>query len=186
MGGNAADYKELSNEELVALFKNGEKKALDVLTERFFKPSAKTVGGAGWLDRDDLLQEGMFGFLYAVKNYSPEKNVPFGAYAYMCINDRIKTAVKKAKNGFLISDETALFENEASGVDVVGAVEDNELLGHVLNMCETRLSGVEKTVLFCKVSGLSYDEISQKLGISQKAVDNALQRARKKLKDIMA
>lgn len=186
MGGGAADYNELSDEKLVALFKEGDKKALDALTKRFFKPSSKNAGGAGWLDRDDLLQEGMFGFLYAVKNFSPEKNVPFGAYAHMCINDRIKTAVKKAKNGFLLNDDGTIGEGEASSLDVVGAVEDNELLGHVLNMCETRLSGVEKTVLFCKVSGLSYDEISTKLGISQKAVDNALQRARKKLKDIMS
>ena len=49
-------------------------------------------------------------------------------------------------------------------------------------MIELDLSEFEKNVLFCYLDGKSYNQISATLGSSQKAVDNALQRVRKKLK----
>ena len=47
---------------------------------------------------------------------------------------------------------------------------------------EWHISEFEKNVLFCYLDGKSYNQISATLGSSQKAVDNALQRVRKKLK----
>ena len=46
------------------------------------------------------------------------------------------------------------------------------------------LSGLELKVLYMYISGNSYSEISDKLNVTPKSVDNALQRIRKKLKEI--
>jgi RNA polymerase sporulation-specific sigma factor len=61
---------------------------------------------------------------------------------------------------------------------------DSENLSSVLSLCESVLSDVEKSVVYSQMSGLSYTETAEKLGLTPKAVDNALQRARKKLKNV--
>jgi RNA polymerase sporulation-specific sigma factor len=61
-----------------------------------------------------------------------------------------------------------------------------ERLNEVLEACEVSLSQVEKTVVFFRAGGMSYDEIGEKLGMSPKSVDNAVQRARRKLKEVFS
>ncbi len=183
--GNSSDYSVLSDEELVELSKGGNNEALDVLTLRFFNPSPVTTG-AGYLDGEDLSQEGMFGFISAVKSYSQDKGVPFSAYAHICINNRINSAIRKIKNDLVTVDESELNDASDFSNDVVVAVEDDEALHNVLKHCETCLSDIEKSVVFCRMSGLSYDETAVKLGVTQKTVDNALHRARNKLKEILS
>ena len=46
---------------------------------------------------------------------------------------------------------------------------------------KTLLSGLEQETLTLYLNGLSYEEMAQQLGCSTKAVDNALQRVRRKL-----
>lgn len=183
MSGKTVDYASLTDEELAELYSHGDKSALEELTLRFFKPTGK-ITSAGYLDSDDLMQEGMFGFLYAVENYSLSRGVPFAAYAHICMNSRINNAVRKIKNSFPSAPEQDALQS-VSDVDVAKELENNELLENVLAMCETHLSSLEKTVLFCHISGLSYKEIAEKLGITNKTVENALARARKKIKDII-
>ena len=45
------------------------------------------------------------------------------------------------------------------------------------------LSGLEQETLSLYLSGLSYEEIATQLNLSTKAVDNALQRVRRKLRE---
>ena len=47
-----------------------------------------------------------------------------------------------------------------------------------------RISALEKKVLFFHLGGMDYKAIAEALDISEKSVDNALQRVRKKLKSI--
>ena len=47
---------------------------------------------------------------------------------------------------------------------------------------DTRLSALEKQVLALFLDGNSYSAIAKRLNVSEKAVDNALQRVRAKLK----
>lgn len=48
---------------------------------------------------------------------------------------------------------------------------------------KTLLSGLEQETLTLYLSGLSYEEMAQRLHCSTKAVDNALQRVRRKLRN---
>jgi RNA polymerase sporulation-specific sigma factor len=47
---------------------------------------------------------------------------------------------------------------------------------------ERCLTETERNVIGCYMTGRSYGEIAQTLGISVKSVDNAMQRSRKKLR----
>jgi RNA polymerase sporulation-specific sigma factor len=58
---------------------------------------------------------------------------------------------------------------------------DKEQLNQVMHRLHALLSAREYEVLMLFASGLSYSKISQQLNISEKSVDNALQRARRKV-----
>lgn len=179
------DYINLSDEELLSLYKNGDELALNFLTLRYFKPHGEKFG-AGYLDGEDLFQEGMFGFLSAVKSYNGEKGIPFSAYARVCINNCIRNAVKKTQNDFLPVDVDASSVDECDAFSLQNSLESNEELKEVLFQCEKVLTDTEKTVVFYRMGGLSYDEIARKLGLPRKSVDNALMRARNKLKEVLS
>ena len=55
-----------------------------------------------------------------------------------------------------------------------------EQLDQLLLRLQSVLSKSEYDVLMLYGNGLSYKEIAEKLSVTEKAVDNALQRARKK------
>ena len=57
---------------------------------------------------------------------------------------------------------------------------DREQLGSMQSKLRALLSDREYQTLMLYASGLSYSAISQKLGITEKSVDNALQRVRRK------
>lgn len=137
----------------------------------------KNVG----IDDDDLFQEGVLGLLDAVRGYKEERG-RFQSFAEVCIANRMKTALAKASNGLsvaedydfeLITDESALTE------DYVILKERNEELYAKLG---TILSQKELNVFSLYLGGDSYKQISEKLSISVKAVDNSLARSRQKLK----
>ena len=56
-----------------------------------------------------------------------------------------------------------------------------EHLASVLEKLKSVLSNTEYDVLMLFGNGMSYREIAQKLSISEKSADNALQRARRKI-----
>lgn len=179
----ACFFESYTDEELVKLAQDGNSLALDTLARRFLSHKPKLYS-AGYLDADDLLQEGMISFLSAVRTYSSEKGVPFSAYATICMNNGITSAARKIKNDLQIDREVDLVTVNAEVKNPLDKIVDSEVLSSVISLCENVLSDVEKSVVYCQMSGLSYLETAEKLNLTSKAVDNALQRARKKLKSV--
>ena len=139
------------------------------------------VGG----DKDDLLQEGMLGLYFAVINYDEEKG-SFPAFVELCVLRQILDAVKRdsgAKNKPL-SNYVDIDEVRNVIVDSSNPLENllhKEYAAKVSKIIESNLTPLEKRVLMLFAEGFSYEDISEKLEKSYKAVDGALQRARKKL-----
>lgn len=184
-GESACVFDGLTDEELVLEVRRGNKKALNALAVRY--ADFKGCGAAGYLDGDDLHQEAMIGLLSAVRSYSPDKGVPFRAFAAICANNSITSARRRTKNDFPPTDDT----DEPAGTvpssgNPLDSIVAKERFSTLLCACESVLSDVEKSAVFCRMSGLSYEETGEKLGLSAKAVDNAIQRARRKLKDAIA
>lgn len=171
---------EYSNEELVSLAQRGETFALALLTKRFLKIN-RVRYPAGYLEIDDLNQEGMLGFLSAVRTYSPDKGASFETYASRCINNRIKSVAGRTLKK--TADEEPITDTASSGlVNPLDAVYENERLGELVDVITAELSERERKVLGMYIIGFSACEIAGNLGINQKSVDNALQRAKRKLK----
>lgn len=173
------EYSDLSNEELVILAQKGESTALAFLARRFLKIN-RAKYPAGYLEIEDLNQEGMLGFLSAVRTYSPDKEASFDTYASKCINNRIKSVagrtIKKASEKFVV-------DNQASDrYNPLTAVSENERIDELIEILSSMLSEKEKKVFVMYISGFKPADIAKNLGLCEKSIDNALQRAKRKLK----
>ena len=94
------DISQLSDAELLSLVAAGDAAAEEALAERYsrlVRICARPLFLAGG-DSEDLIQEGMLGLLSAIRQYDPASNVPFKAYAEVCISNRIYSAIKSASS----------------------------------------------------------------------------------------
>ena len=179
----------LTDEELARLASNGDDAAMALLIAKIMpvaKAKASKHGGPR-LSSEDLVQEGMLGFLDAVKSFRPEKGVPFKAYAETCINNHIISAVRASlnnKNAALtnavsIDDESSDILSRSSDPAVIFADKHGSEL---LKIISDDLSEFERQVIELRLLDQSYAQIAALLNCSEKAVDNALQRIRKKIR----
>ena len=174
----------------------GDSKAEEALLERYarsvrmFARPYVLAGG----DTEDLIQEGMMGLLSAIRSFDAAGNVPFKSYAELCIRNRIRSAVKSASRrkhlplnsgvplDDLLSEESMpeaflSFDRRTTEDQVLDKENEQELQSAFAK----HLSVLEQTVLSLYLSGLSYSEMAAKTGKTEKSMDNAVQRIRRKL-----
>lgn len=189
-------YKQ-TDEMLASLAKEGSDEALTSLIQRYVPLvilRARTYAKSG-LDEDDLFQEGMIALLKAVRNYRNDYEGSFKTFAVVCINNKLNSAITahmRDKNapmrGYLsLSDSDVLEEQVADSSirnDPEFLVIQNEETDARNRCIENLLSKFERQVLMLYLSSYSYEEMARHLGSSTKAVDNALQRVRRKLRNV--
>lgn len=176
--------------ELVALAKAGDKKARNELSERYMLLAQEKAKGylSSGLEFDDLVQEAMFGFLSALGTYEEDKPASFRTYVNTCMENRILNAIKYTKmkkriplNGYVsLEDSDAESGSTASNPEMMYILKANLL--NLLERAENELSDYENEVFKLHFSDHSYEEIAEITNTSVKSVDNAMQRARKKLR----
>ena len=174
---------DLSDEELAVLAHDKNEEAFTRLVSRcsgMLKAlSAKYCTGS-W-DPEDLLQEGLLGLLSAVQTYRPETEVSFRTYAYACAHNRMISALRRRGiEAEPLCEEDELVSDSDNDDPAFLLVRHEELL-HLRERLRAGLSTLEYRVLMAHLSGYSYREIAKQLGITEKAVDNARQRLRRKL-----
>lgn len=164
----------------------------DSLEEIFavFKPKIREMSVKYFLagaDRDDVIQEAMIALFGAVRSYNPEKNDNFYAFAVNCIDLRMKSAVKKSLrkkhsplNQSLSIDEQPELGNSDIYSDPEEEYINNESYSLINEKLKSILSPYEQTVVSLLSVGMKISEISSILGKTNKSVDNAIQRIRKK------
>ena len=182
-----------SDIRLVESYNSGNSGAFTVLTDRYLKliRSITLKYKISGLESEDLTQEGLLGLLSAVKTYNSEKGASFKTYAGICINRRIITLLERSGNNKskALNDYVSLYDTEIEesvlekGVNPEENFIGKESLMSLKKSISECLSDKEKRVLDLYLAGESYDNIASGLEISQKAVDNALQRIRRKLKN---
>lgn len=200
---NDMKQRQWTDEEMIELIHQGNHEMTDYLMEKYknlVKKKAKAMYLLGG-DTEDLIQEGMIGLFKAIRDYQPEKGYYFYYFAEMCISRQIYSAIRAAGrqkhqplNTYVSlqsvldnGEETREFQ-EMLGTEirtpeeVVLGKEKLELLAATI---DERLSSMEREVLALYVSGVSYKEIALLLGKKEKSIDNALQRTKGKLADIL-
>jgi len=179
-------------DKLIFKAQQGDQVALTEIVEEY-KAKVKGIARGYFLfdgDLDDLSQEGMIGLFKAINSFDENKSCNFNAFALMCINREIINCIKKnnTDKNKVLSHSVSL-EGVDEGLFAVTSPEtiviDREANVQLMHLIDKHLSKLERQVVLTFIKGFSYGEIGEKLGISSKAVDNALQRARQKLSKIL-
>ncbi len=180
----APDYRDFSDESLVELARSENEEAFARLISRYsamLHRLAAQYSETSALDTEDLAQEGLLGLLSAVRTYRPD-GAAFGTFACACMRNRMLTALRRAQGIPPVLEDTEEPAAETPSADDPAALlvrrEELEALREHLRSALTEL---EYQVLTRYLAAYSYEEIARSLSVSRKAVDNALQRLRRKL-----
>ncbi len=199
------DYKDLNDKEILSYIYENDEVSKEIIFEKY-DPLIKTLANKMSItcknvgvDINDLIQEGMIGLNQAINTYKDNKDTSFYTYAKTCIERRMISLIvstKRLKHKHL---------NEAIAIDVSEGDESNpfefllkddknnpedlliqeEKKEKLLKKINDELTDYEYRVFSMKVDGFNYKEIAEVLDVSPKAVDNALQRIKKKVQKIV-
>ena len=191
-------FEELPDQTLQEMAVGGDRAAEETLILRYsraVRSCARPLFLAGG-DSEDLMQEGLIGFLSAMREFDPEAGAAFRTYAELCVRRRVISAAKSASrlkhtplNNGVSLEEILSDENQRvsllAGRRFDRSPEDQLLArereGDFISAYSRYLSAFETEILRYYLDGYSYTEIAHRSGRSEKSVDTAVQRIRKKL-----
>lgn len=199
-------YSEYTDEELIDRYRNGETVIIDYLMIKYKNlvlsktKSLYLLGG----ETEDLIQEGMIGLFQAVNDYDFGRDASFFTFADLCVTRKIYNAIKASnekKHSFLNNyvslnspvegeDNTeglALLERLANADD--SEPETMALIGElkeeVVAAINKELTDLERENFLLYLTGMTNSEVARVVGRSPKETDNAIQRAKVKLRKII-
>lgn len=194
------ELRTISDEELLRQIRDGSDEAMGCLLERYrdmVRKEARRFFLAGG-DEEDLIQEGMIGLFKAVTSYQERKNTSFSTFAHLCVQRQIYTTITafNRKKHIPLNTAISLFEqkskdDELSLDEILETPEKTpeemllrkEELQDYYRMIDQNLSKFEKQVMYHYLNGETYTMIAKRLGKSDKSIDNAIQRIRKKIRN---
>jgi RNA polymerase sporulation-specific sigma factor len=197
---NNKNFDTMTDEDIAVLASVGNNSAIDYLLDKY-RNLVLIIARSYFLigaDRDDITQEGMIGLFKAIRDYKTDNDTSFSTFAHMCIKRQILSAIKTATrkkhlplNTYIsLNNTTYDDEQETTLLNVIidkeklspeDIIIDKEAHDSILKSITEILSEYETTVLDKYLKGMCYTDIAAKLGKSEKSIDNALQRIKKKI-----
>ena len=185
------NYETLSDDALQQMAVSGDRLAEEELIGRNLKlvrACSRPFFLAGG-DSEDLLQEGMFGLIKAMREYDPGRDASFQTFADTCIRNRLYSVLKAASSGKHLPLNQSVPLNPSffdanpsfAQVDPEVLLIDREKAASLLQSTRKQLSEFEVKILGYYLDGLTCREIAETVGKSPKSVDNAVQRIRRKV-----
>lgn len=188
------DYKNLTDEQLIGLAKQGNSDAMECLILRY-RYLVTSIAHSYFLssgDTEDLVQVGQIAVFRAITTFSGK--VDFKYYAYKCVKNAVISAIKKANtlknqplNNYISLSGLVGFDDDKNEliadsktdpeVNYLYAESEKELFDKI----KESLSKFENDILTLYLKGYTYTEIGIKLNKNTKSIDNALQRVKSKL-----
>ncbi len=189
-------YENVSDEELILRYRSGELPVADYLLNKY-KPAVRMRARELYLaggDREDLLQEGMFGLFKAIRDYDPSREASFATYARLLIDRQMYTAIQASQRQKHqpLNNSVSITELEnGSGEANLGVADSTESIvidlentALLRRQIDAALSPLERNVLVLYLEGMDYLQIAQRLDRKPKSIDNALQRIRAKVEKL--
>lgn len=199
LADGAHTLQEAHERALVRAARAGDPTAMNRLIDKYrpvirMKASSYFLAGG---DHEDLIQEGLIGLVKAVRDYRTDRETSFRSFLELCVTRQIITAIKTAArkkhspmNTYVSFSYSKAGSEETTLADVLPGDPVSDPLTQVISREELAslvaalgesLSGLERDVLRLYLEGDSYETISDLLGRKPKAVDNALQRVKRKI-----
>ena len=197
------DYRDFNDYELLTYISERNEEASEVLFEKY-RPLIITTATRlfGYckntgLELNDLIQEGMLGLNLAMNSFDEERDASFYTYAKMCIERKIITQIVASRRlkHKVLNDSLSLESTDENNTDYVfdKSLTDNsynpeEILFNtedekdLVKEVSKVLTNFEVQVFELKINGFDYKEIAEILDKDIKAIDNALQRIKFKIK----
>ena len=194
--------RELEDLQLVVRARNGSEAAREQLIQRYtgfvrMKASSYFIAGG---EGEDLVQEGLIGLCKAIRDYRHDREASFRSFAELCVTRQIITAIKTATrfkhqplNNYVSFSQTPAGQDPdsdctlgdalpGSAVDdpSVCVISSDELQSLVFCL-GSGLSKLEADALRMYLEGSSYEQMAEVLDCDTKAIDNALQRVKRKI-----
>jgi RNA polymerase sporulation-specific sigma factor len=201
-GDNAyAEYENESDGTLILRLREGEDRIQDYILDKYknlVRSKARSMYILG-AEPEDLIQEGMIGLFKAIKDYDPGRDTSFYTFAELCISRQVYTAVTASgrKKHMPLNSYVSLYSGDdgdegdkmleetlpgLEGLNPEAQIIDKENVEEIERIIENELSVFERQVLELYLTSMSYTEIAKVLGKDEKSTDNALSRAKAKIK----
>ena len=199
-------YEKMTDEQLIRRFRDGETAIMDYIMDKYkflVKQHAKAMFLLGG-ENDDLIQEGMIGLFKAVRDYDVEQEASFHSFAELCVSRQLYTAIKNSQrqkhmplNSYISLYEQSnqvAEEKQPPLIDTLKNVKENnpeelfldkEYLEAIEQELKNCLSDLESRVLYLHLHGEDYQRIAKLLDKSPKSIDNALQRIKGKVANLI-
>ncbi len=190
----------LSDGAIALAAQRGSHAAMEHLLAKYRPVVATRAHDYFWAgaDADDVVQEGMIGLYKAIRDYSAAAKTGFRSFAELCIHRQIISALKAAnrRKHMLLSGclSTAQPLGNDEGLTVLGevladshaAIPERVVIGRdiweaIRQFAFRGLSQLEWHALLEHIGGERYQDIAAELGCNAKQIDNALQRAKRKI-----
>ena len=198
------NYRDYNDNELLSYVSENNEEASEILYKKYLplitniaRKMSLYVKNTG-VDVNDLIQEGMLGLSNAISEYSDDKNTIFYTFAKTCIERKIITAVTAARrlkhrplnDSVPLETSKVTDDNQVFLDEVIGDNKDNpenmlldsENFNEIVSIAKEELTDFEMQVFELRISDFGYKEIAEILEKDIKAIDNALQRIKSKLK----
>lgn len=207
-------YNLLPDEELVALYREGDRIAAEYLLARY-KATVRLQASKLFLiggETEDLIQEGMIGVYGAMSDYDENAGASFASFAKLCASRRMYKAIDASQdkkhsplNGYISLYESieGVTNTDADGKNASGSFSDrivtasfglvspeesvlsDEGVREINIAIEESLSDFEREAVKLSIAGFTNTEIAELLAKKPKETDNAVQRAKGKLRKIL-
>lgn len=152
------------------------------------------------IDEQEVYSEANVGFSDALTNYRDDKNASLPTFITLCIERRLFSLARKYMtqkhklNMDTLSLETAYNDSEKPLLEMVSDngkndplnnLEENDNFLELKRKIEKSLSKSEYEVYSLMINNYDYKEIAKILNVNEKYVDNAIQRIKNKVKNII-
>lgn len=177
---SSADRGDEEIRRLVLSFQNGDEYAFEQLCCRYQNLLNKIVRDYSH-EYDELYSVAQESFCRAAKSYDvAKKDVTFGLYAEICVNNAMIDCVRKSRRIPLVSDCNV--DDIAVSDGVQRRLEREEESAEFYSRVKGILSNFEYSVFELWMQGYKTAEISDKLAVIPKRVDNAKARMWRRLR----
>ena len=176
---------------------SGNKEALNLIIQHY-EPEVRIIACKYFLPRadyDDLIQEGRIAIYRAVLSYDTNLDIPFLHFLRMVIKRKLIDSLRKytrqkhvnlndaysLNNVISESEETSFISLLANAEDPAAMVIANDEARYMIYGLNKDLSNLERLVFeHYFIQGFKQREVSERLGLPPKSLDNAIQRIKRK------